>query len=66
MGCAAATAKRRRRQAVMGYRHLARLGKPGNSRPIFKKKSSDTLSRHQARLDEKRKAMMARKANSKR
>lgn len=61
MGCAAATAKRRRRQAVMGYRHLAKLGRPGNSRPIYHKKSTDTLNRRQRLLDDKRKAMMARK-----
>lgn len=61
MGCAAATAKRRRRQAVMGYRHLARLGKPGNSRPIYRKRSVESASRHEQRLAEKRKAIMMRK-----
>lgn len=35
-----AAAKRRRRQAAIGYRHLAKLG-----RPIYKKKSKDKAAK---------------------
>jgi len=57
----ASTAKRRRRQAVNGYRHLAKLGRPGNSRPVFKKKSLDKLNTKAARLAQRRKELEARK-----
>lgn len=57
----ARTAARRRRQAVSGYRHLARIGHGNNNRPIIKKRSVEKQARHEARLRERMKAMASRK-----
>lgn len=58
----ARTAARRRRQAVSGYRHLARIGHGGNNRPIFHKRSTDKQARHEVQLRERMKAMAARRS----
>jgi hypothetical protein len=39
MGCVTSTAKRRRKQAKMGYRHLAK-----NQRPAHRRKSAETVA----------------------
>lgn len=56
MGCAAATAKRRRRQAVMGYKNLA-----PRQRPNYKTHTAAVYDKRAAKVDEKRKAMQGRK-----
>ena len=61
----AATAKRRRRQAVMGYRHLARLGRGNNNRSYFPHHTRETLERRAAEAAEKRIAMQSRKRRGK-
>lgn len=55
-----AAAKRRRRQAKMGYRHLAKLG-----RPIYSKKSESKAAAQLRRVIEKQRIMAARKGASK-
>lgn len=42
-----ATAKRRRRQAVMGFRQIARIGRGNNNRPFFSKHSEEILQRRE-------------------
>lgn len=59
----ARTAARRRRQSVMNYRHLAKIGRGNNNRPIIRKKSAETLTKHEQRLRERMKMMMARKVS---
>lgn len=49
-------AKRRRRQAKIGYRHLAKLG-----RPIYKKKSASKAARQLQRVIAKQTLMQQRK-----
>lgn len=51
-----ATAKRRRRQAKNGYKHLAKLG-----RPIYKKVSASKSARRLMKVIEKQKTIAARK-----
>jgi hypothetical protein len=58
----ARTAARRRRQAVGGYRHLAKIGRGNNNRPIYHKKSESKLTQHEQRLRERQKAMQMRMA----
>lgn len=55
-----AAAKRRRRQAKIGYTHLAKLG-----RPIYKKKSASKAARQLRRVIEKQRTIAARKGASK-
>jgi hypothetical protein len=55
MGCAAATAKRRRKQAVGGYRHL-----PPQRRPHYVTHSRETYERREAAARERRLAMALR------
>lgn len=50
--CVAATAKRRRRQAVMGFKHIARLG-----RPIYRAADAETRKR---KAEQKLREMQAR------
>lgn len=57
----ARTAARRRRQAVNNYNHLARIGKGGNNRPIYRKRSSTTLAKREAEFRERQKLMALRK-----
>lgn len=54
--CVARTARRRRKQARQGYKHLAKLG-----RPIYSKPSPGKMSRRLANLIEKQKRIQARK-----
>lgn len=56
-----ATAKRRRRQAVIGFRQLAHLGHGNNNRPYFSKHTTETLERREARFRERQKMMQVRK-----
>jgi hypothetical protein len=56
----ASTAKRRRRQAVLGYRHLAHIGRGNNNRPYYYHRSKDILERREARARERLKALAAR------
>jgi len=60
MGCAAATARRRRKQAVNGYKHMAPM-----RRPHYKVRSKDTASRREAFMRERRLMMEARKGQRK-
>lgn len=55
-----AAAKRRRRQAANGYRHLAKIG-----RPIYKKKSAAKMARRLRQAIEKQRLIAARKGASK-
>ena len=59
-------AKRRRRQAVQGYNHLARIGRGNNNRPIFHKKDAAKAAKRQAALVEKQKLMQMRKGMKRR
>lgn len=54
--CVCATAKRRRRQAAMGYRHLAL-----RQRRRYKRHSGETYDKRATRAAEKRKAQQLRK-----
>ncbi len=56
MGCVAATAKRRRKQAVNGYRHLGKM-----VRPRYKMKSLAKLDRRLQMLRERKRQMEMRK-----
>lgn len=49
----------------MGYRHLARIGHGNNNRPIYRKKSAEKLTKHEAQLRERIKMMAARKTRRK-
>lgn len=57
----ARTARRRRLQAIQGYRHMARLGHGNNNRPIYHKRSESKLQRKEAQLRERMKQMALRK-----
>lgn len=57
----ARTARRRRKQAAMGFRHLAKLG-----RPIYRKTSEDKLARREQEQRERLKMLNARKGAKKR
>lgn len=61
----ASTAKRRRRQAVNGYRHLAKIGKGNNNRPVYGKRSLSKLARKEAAYRAKQKQIAARRAFAK-
>jgi hypothetical protein len=61
----ARTARRRRIQSKMGYRHLARIGRGNNNRPYFSHHSKDTLDKREARARERRLALQARKGRKK-
>lgn len=61
----AATAKRRRKQAVMGFRQMARIGRGNNNRPYYSKHSVDTLERREAQFRERSK-MLAMRVGKKR
>lgn len=56
MGCVTATAKRRRKQAVNGLKHLNRMG-----RPVYRAHTSETYDKREAAKREKRIAMQGRK-----
>ena len=60
MGCAAATAKRRRRQAVGGYKNL-----PPMRRPNYKTHSKEVYEKREAATRERRLAMQMRKGKRK-
>jgi hypothetical protein len=45
----------------MGYRHLAKIGHGTNNRPIYHRRSAEKLTKHEQRLRERLKMMMARK-----
>lgn len=61
MGCVCATAKRRRRQAVGGYKHV-----PPMRRPYYTKHETSTYDKREARVREKRLLMQSRKGKRKR
>ena len=50
----ARTAARRRRQAVAGFKHMARIGRGNNNRPKFSHHSIETLNRREAAYRERR------------
>lgn len=54
------TAKRRRRQAANGYRHLAKLG-----RPVYAKKSASKQAARLARLVQRERERAMRKGMKK-
>jgi hypothetical protein len=62
-----ATAKRRRRQAVNAFSHMARIGRGNNNRPHFARHSIETLDRREAKFRERRalEALMGRKRKGK-
>jgi hypothetical protein len=64
----ARTARRRRKQAVQNYNHLARLGRrgKGTSRPIYAHSSVAVLEHREALFRERRSAMQSRMALRKR
>lgn len=55
MGCAAATAKRRRKQAVGGYKQL-----PPQRRPHYTQHTTATYEKREARMRERRLIMATR------
>lgn len=57
----ARTARRRRKQAVNRFRHLARIGRGNNNRTIYATHTKETYERRAAQAREKRLAMVARK-----
>ena len=57
MGCVTATAKRRRRQAKTGFRHMAPM-----DRPHYATHSSEVWDRLNAKAKERQQMMAARKA----
>jgi hypothetical protein len=57
----ARTAARRRRQAKIGYAHMARIGRGNNNRPIYHIKSIGKLTRREATYRLRLKLFMARK-----
>lgn len=54
--CVCATAKRRRRQAVGGYKHL-----PPKRRPNYSQRTAAVFDKRAAKVEEKRRAMQGRK-----
>ena len=58
----ASTAKRRRRQAVNNFRHMAVIGHGNNNRPLYAKRSLSTLERREKRYRERQGAYRARQA----
>ena len=60
MGCVTATAKRRRTQAKMGYRHLAK-----KQRPTHKRKSPEAVAKKNQAAIDKLRAIAARKGQKK-
>lgn len=56
MGCVTATAKRRRKQAKMDYKHMAPM-----RRPKYPRHSVEVYDRREAALRERRQTMQARK-----
>lgn len=56
MGCAAATAKRRRKQAVGGYKHL-----PPKQRPKYVSRAKDVSEKREAKARETRLRMSQKK-----
>lgn len=56
----ARTARRRRRQAAIGYRHLARIGRGNNHRPIYRRTDEATAARREAEKAAKRRELMSR------
>jgi hypothetical protein len=60
MGCVTATAKRRRRQAVQGNTHVAKLG-----RRIYSKKSAEKSAAHLQRTIAAERIRQQRKAKGK-
>lgn len=56
----ARTARRRRKQAAMGFRGLREIYGDRHA-PRYKTKSAETLARREAALREKQKAMQGRK-----
>lgn len=58
----ARTARRRRKQALLGHNHLAKLGRGNNNRPIFHKKSVTKLQRKEQLTREKMKTIALRKS----
>ena len=61
----ARTAARRRKQAVQGYNHLARIGRGNNNRPIYRVKSQEKQQARLRALVEKQRAISARKGRRK-
>jgi ribosome-binding protein aMBF1 (putative translation factor) len=64
--CVTSTAKRRRRQAVNRFRHLARIGRGNNNRSYFTTHSNETYDKRAAAAREKRLMMQARLAKRRR
>jgi hypothetical protein len=60
MGCVCATAKKRRRQALNDYRHLAPRQRPG-----YKRRDAATAAKRLQRVVERERAMNQRKGNKK-
>lgn len=58
--CTASTAKRRRRQAAKGYKHLSK-----QRRPIYKKPDAAKSARRMRQSVEKQKKMQMNKAGGK-
>ena len=61
----ARTARRRRKQAVQNYRHMAHLGHGNNNRPYYFKIDAGVSQRREAQKREKYLNMQARRARKK-
>ena len=62
----AVTAKRRRRQAVNRFKHMALIGRGNNNRSVYARHTAETLKKRQDALIEKQKMMAARRSRKKR
>ena len=60
-----ATAKRRRRQAVNNFRHIAHIGRGNNNRPYYSKPDIATSQKREVQKREKMLNMQARRARRK-
>lgn len=59
----ARTARRRRKQAVNRFRHLARIGRGNNNRTIYSMHSVETYEKRAAAARERRLNMAARRGS---
>ena len=61
----ARTARRRRKQAINCFRHLARIGRGNNNRTIYATHTKETYEKRAAQARERRLNIAARKSRRK-
>ena len=61
----ARTARRRRKQAVNRFRHLARIGRGNNNRTVYSTHTIETNQKREAQARERRLNIAARKSRRK-